>query len=97
MGSGRQLSLDRARAFGARGPGFKSRPAHTYHRYGIRNNGVFGLDDELRKLVEAGPLEVVIAKLEEILMRLDRLEAKIDETLARIERLERELRKDERE
>ncbi|WP_157666110.1 MULTISPECIES: hypothetical protein [unclassified Methanopyrus] len=55
------------------------------------------MDDELRKLVEAGPLEVVIAKLEEILMRLDRLEAKIDETLARIERLERELRKDERE
>jgi exonuclease VII small subunit len=55
------------------------------------------LDDELQKLVEAGPFEVAIAKLEEILVRLDRLEAKIDEALARIERLERELREDERE
>ncbi|WP_457620002.1 hypothetical protein [Methanopyrus sp.] len=55
------------------------------------------MDDELRKLVETGPFEVVIAKLEETLARLDRLEAKIDEALARIERLERELREDERE
>ncbi|HII69621.1 hypothetical protein [Methanopyrus kandleri] len=54
------------------------------------------MDDELRKLAEAGPFEVTIAKLEEILTRLDRLEAKIDEALARIERLERELREDER-
>ncbi|WP_456482000.1 hypothetical protein [Methanopyrus sp.] len=53
-------------------------------------------DDELRRLVEAGPFEAVMAKLEEVLTRLDRLEAKIDEALARIERLERELMEDER-
>ncbi|WP_457614188.1 hypothetical protein [Methanopyrus sp.] len=54
------------------------------------------MNDELRKLIESGPFEVVAAKLEEVLVRLDRIEVKVDEALARIERLERELRKDER-
>ncbi len=47
--------------------------------------------DELRDRLQAGPFEVVAAKLEEVLQRLDRLESKLDELLARVERLEREL------
>ncbi|MEO2240677.1 MAG: hypothetical protein ABGY09_01250 [Euryarchaeota archaeon] len=47
--------------------------------------------DELRERLQAGPFELVAAKLEEVLQRLDRVEAKLDELLARVERLEREL------